>query len=553
MRSLCAILLLGCVEEQTGGECREGTYRQKDGHCALDDSEPSATDDTGEPDPEPEPEPEPTDDTGDAPPPDDGGEPWPPTPSWMSLADATITFEGGATGARVGRAAAGAGDVDGDGRADILIGADRANSAGGEERGGWAMLHLSANLPDSGVVAIETADARWVGNDEGELLGHNLGAGGDIDGDGLPDILIAGYHAPAGGHHKGTVYGIFGQNLTMGTHNIDDADWAIDGSRDIEGMGHGMSTAGDVDGDGLSDVVMGGCCSFPPEQGRAWIVTASDILSGPIDLTTHTPRWDGVDIDDQAGYKTSPVGDVDGDGLDDVAIGARLQDAGANRAGKVYIIFGGSMPGVEIGSLADADVHLPGTAIGGEHGYDISPGGDIDGDGLTEVVTGAHQSSRNVVVGGEAMIFFGASMNASDEIPAEEADLRFITYEVNHLLGVSVEGGMDFDGDGGVDLILGASGMAPPTQGSSDEDEFDGMDSPGDAYLYWSDSLVPGVHEVTEADVHFEGEELMDHAGIKVTSAGDVDADGSDDLLIGTERGQNGVGRAYLLLGLRQE
>ena len=107
MRSLCAILLLGCVEEQAGGECREGTYRQKDGHCALDDSEPSATDDTGEPDPEPEPEPEPTDDTGDGPPPDDGGEPWPPTPSWMSLADATITFEGGATGARVGRAAAG--------------------------------------------------------------------------------------------------------------------------------------------------------------------------------------------------------------------------------------------------------------------------------------------------------------------------------------------------------------------------------------------------------------------------------------------------------------
>ena len=92
-----------------------------------------------------------------------------------------------------------------------------------------------------------------------------------------------------------------------------------------------------------------------------------------------------------------------------------------------------------------------------------------------------------------------------------------------------------------------------PRSADPPEDEFDGMDSPGDAYLYWSDSLVPGVHEVTDADVHFEGEELMDHAGIKVTSAGDVDADGSDDLLIGTERGQVGVGRAYLLLGLRQE
>lgn len=109
---------------------------------------------------------------------------------------------------------------------------------------------------------------------------------------------------------------------------------------------------------------------------------------------------------------------------------------------------------------------------------------------------------------------------------------------------------MDLDGNGSMDLVLGASGMAPPSQGEAGDDT-EGMDSPGDVYLYWGEDLTLGVHNVADASVHFEGEELNDHAGIRVTSPGDVDGDGSDDLLIGTERGQTGMGRAYLLMGLR--
>ena len=108
---------------------------------------------------------------------------------------------------------------------------------------------------------------------------------------------------------------------------------------------------------------------------------------------------------------------------------------------------------------------------------------------------------------------------------------------------------MDFDGNGSLDLIIGAAGMAPPTQGEGSSEP--GMDSPGDAYLYWGEDLSPGVHNIEDASVHFEGDALNDHAGIRVTSVGDINADGADDLLIGTERGQTGVGIAYLITGLR--
>lgn len=549
MRLWIGLLVMGCAEKQQQ-PCLDGTHRDQGDRCVPDDAEspadddpdPHNGDDTGEPQGTDTGEDEPEDTS---PPPD-----LPPTPRLMSLADATLVIEGGADGARVGRSGSGAGDVDGDGLADVMIGADRSNGVSGVTYGGWVTLHLGASLPATGVVNVESASTRWLGASEDELLGHNVSAGGDIDGDGHMDMLIAGYHAPAGGHFRGTVYGISGASLTTGTHSIITADWSIDGSRDIDGLGHGMSSAGDVDGDGRSDLVMGGCCSFPPELGRAWVVTGADLISGPVDLDTHTPRWDGEADDDQAGYKTSYLGDVDGDGLDDVAIGARLQSSGAERGGKAYVIFGASMDGVDVGSLADADVHLPGTSTGGEHGYDIGAVGDLDGDGQDEIIVGAFHSGREAMVAGEAMVYFGSSLSTHTTIIDTDAEIRFITNEINHLLGVSVEGNMDLDGNGSMDLVLGASGMAPNTRGEGGVDSED-MNSPGDVYLYWGEDLTLGVHNVADASVHFEGEELNDHAGIRVTSPGDVDGDGSDDLLIGTERGQTGMGRAYLLMGLR--
>ena len=93
---------------------------------------------------------------------DDTDEPYdpPPTPSWVSLAEATITISGGAAGARVGRAGAGAGDIDGDGLSDVLIGADRSNGYSGAEYAGWITLHLSSSLPATGAVSVEDFDTR---------------------------------------------------------------------------------------------------------------------------------------------------------------------------------------------------------------------------------------------------------------------------------------------------------------------------------------------------------------------------------------------------------
>lgn len=528
------IALTACGSEKTV-PCAAGTERGADGRCETVEDDPRP-DDTGPHDTGPEDKD--TGDTGSAIEPE-------PTPGWLSLADSSVIFTGGERGARTGRAVSGAGDIDGDGLADLLIGSDRAAGTAGAEWGGQASLFRSGDLPSSGEFNTGDAHTRWLGAETGDLLGHTLGPAGDLNADGVDDLVIAGYHAADDGILQGRVYAIDGANLSAGTGSINGANWTIGGSRDSEIMGHGLDTAGDADGDGHSDLVMGACCGAPAGRGRVWIVSGHLMSGTRLDLETHTPRWDGESDDDQAGFKVSHLGDVDGDGLHDVAVGARLNGQGAENGGKVYVLTGASMVGVELGSLADADAAIVGTSIGGELGYDLGPMGDLDDDGLDELLVGAHQSERSAVRAGEGLVFLGSQLGGTHN--DTDAHIRIVTNQANHLLGVSIEGDMDLDGDGKPDLAVGASGLAPPTSETGPGPE--GMNSPGNVYLFWSHQLTGGVLDASAASVHLAGEALDDHAGIRVTSPGDTDGDGKDDLLVATERGQSEVGRAYLLRG----
>ena len=244
-----------------------------------------------------------------------------------SLTDSHASFYGEATADRAGVTVSAAGDVDGDGLADLLIGADRS----GPGNAGAAYVVLGGA---SGSMSL--ADADWIlrGEFDDEEAGSGLSTAGDVDGDGLADLLIGGGGTP------GVVWLVSGAGL--GSDTLADAQARIDGSITktvADGLGSALTGAGDVDGDGQADLLIGGETSSG--TGAAWLFYGP--VSGGLTTSSADVTWTGSSSGDLAGYRLAAPGDINGDGLSDLLIAAPYSDSSDTNAGTIYFILGAGL------------------------------------------------------------------------------------------------------------------------------------------------------------------------------------------------------------------
>ena len=214
-----------------------------------------------------------------------------------------------------------AGDVNGDGYCDVVVGAYH-NSANGTFAG-RSYIYFGGTSMDS------IADVTMTGDTAYDWFGVSVSTAGDVNGDGYSDVIIGAKQNNFGGHYAGRSYIYFG-----GTSMDNIADVIMTGETADDYFGCSVSTAGDVNGDGYSDVIVGATQydAIGNNPGRSYIYFGSTSMDNIADVI-----MTGESADDFFGYSVSTAGDVNGDGYTDVIIGARFNDSGGNDAGSAYI------------------------------------------------------------------------------------------------------------------------------------------------------------------------------------------------------------------------
>ncbi len=409
-----------------------------------------------------------------------------------------------------------AGDVNGDGYSDVIIGAPRYDNGQTDEGRAFVYLGSASGLAASPAWTAESDQT----NAE---LGVSVATAGDVNGDGYSDVIVGAHWYESDPSYEGRAYVYLGSASGLASSPV----WTAAGGQAGAEFGRAVATAGDVNGDGYSDVIVGAPWNDNGEtdEGRVYVYLGSG--SGP----ASSPAWTAESDQPGAafGISASAAGDVDGDGYSDVIVGAYLHDNGQTDEGRAYVYLG-SASGLASAPAWTAESDPSSYA---RFGISVGTAGDVNGDGYSDVIVGAdgYDTSQSWTDEGRAYVYLGsASGLAASPAWAAAGDQWFANF------GIAVATAGDVDGDGYADVIVGAYAY---DNGESDE---------GRAYVYLGSASGLASSPVSTVESQQSGA----YFGVSVATAGDVNGDGYSDVIVGADwydNGETDEGRAYVYLG----
>ncbi len=331
-----------------------------------------------------------------------------------------------------------------------------------------------------------------------------------------------------------------------------DADATFTGETLYDYAGRTISGNCDVNGDGYPDLLVG---AYGSDDGAAGggesylLLGGGSRWSGDSGLYHADASWVGTAIAEYTSLELGLVPDMDGDGYDEIAIGAYENFEVDTDAGKLYLVYGEAAAswGTDV-SLSSADAAWLGEDEYDRVGRAVAGLGDVNGDGLGDLLVGGCWNSSVHFKAGEAYLILGSASRPSGDASIGGADASFTGAAESDYLGRSVGAPGDLNGDGLADLVVGAYCHDPIDASGAT------LSSAGKAYVILGRSTGWAADQPVEsfADAGFVGEASSDYAGLVVSPAGDMDADGYPDLIIAAYKSDLAAGDAgavYLVRG----
>lgn len=405
------------------------------------------------------------------------------SPSWVWL------VSGEQSRSNFGRAVFSAGDVNGDGHDDVLVGAPGYTALGSGEGRAYLYLGFTDGLAHSPAWTVD-------GGQAGAGLGLSVAGAGDVNGDGYDDVVVGAPLHDSASSNVGRAYLFLGSASGLATSPA----WSAEGGQGGARFGSAVSSAGDVDGDGYGDVLVGaaGDDLGGIDAGRAYLFLGSSVGLMP------TPAWtvEGGQAGEELGLALC-AGDVNADGYADVVVAAPFHAGVGIHSGRAWLYRGSAL-----GLASSPEWTVEGAQPGAEFGRSVAIG-DLNGDGPAEIIAGAPGSDSGV---GHVHVFRGSILG-----PLEASSWEAAGDQPGQRLGSTVASPGDVDGDGSGDLAVGSDPVRRDPQLG--------------AQVFYGDEMP-----IPEHDWMAEGDATGEHLGYFVANAGDVDDDGHDDLIVGTDR-----------------